>query len=148
MVAILFVAAVLSLMIAASVVYFFFLFFRRPHSSPFEIGDPVQPPRKLGSKVQDYRERPMHEANALDFAGSVPCQHRRAGHRAAAQGLTFPLEIGLWPLRRLVRKHDGLVYCSGRGKDAPDPIWPLHRTIQDGRIKNGVIGERRREIVE
>jgi len=47
-----------------------------------------------------------------------------------------------------MREHDGLVHSSGRGEDAPDPTWPLYRTIEDGRVKNGVLGERRREVVE
>jgi hypothetical protein len=109
---------------------------------------PVQPPRQLGRKGQDHRERSMHEANALDFAGSIPCQHRHACRCEAAEGLAFPFEIGLWPFSSLMCEHDGLVHRSGRGEDGPDPTWPLYRTLEDGRVKNGVLGERRREVVE
>jgi hypothetical protein len=28
------------------------------------------------------------------------------------------------------------------------PLWPFYRTIEDGRVQDGVLGERRREVVE
>jgi hypothetical protein len=56
---------------------------------------PLQPPRQLGRKRQDHRERPMHEANAFDFADRISCQHRDAGRREPPEGLTFPFEISL-----------------------------------------------------
>jgi hypothetical protein len=51
-------------------------------------------------------------------------------------------------LRRLVRERDGLVHGGGRGEDAPDPTWPLYRITEDRRLKNGVLGEGRREGIE
>ena len=43
----------------------------------------VAPARQKGP---DHRERPVHEANAFDFADSVSCQHRHASRRQAAEG--------------------------------------------------------------